>query len=286
MGRFDALTFGASMLPTLPANLLDFYFPNDPSIMGVAPRGESLDNLRKPWSIQEIHEAGEAAMMHLLRSGHRKSLTTLWAQLDDRGWLEEIEARHRQEFYERRLGAPLTDFHGAIANGDAAKACSIIDGDAQSADIGGALLLAAVEGSAALIDTLVSRGAAIHLADYRGRTPAHIAAAASNQSGLEALLRHGAHARAVDHHGATPLMLAVGAMSASCAELLLPVSDLNARDRAGDDAKSYPPAFDADPDDPGFENALCYARLLQSLEEASTLEAECGEPASVKPRSL
>jgi hypothetical protein len=81
-------------------------------------------------------------------------------------------------------------------------------------------------------------------------------------------------------------MLAVGAMSASCAELLLPVSDLNARDRAGDDAKSYAPAFHADPDDPGFENALRYARLLQSLEEASTLEAECGEPASAKPRSL
>jgi hypothetical protein len=69
-GPFDALTFGASMLLTIPANLLDFYFPNDPSITGVAPRGASLDNLRKPWSIQEIYEAGEAAMMRLLRSGH------------------------------------------------------------------------------------------------------------------------------------------------------------------------------------------------------------------------
>jgi hypothetical protein len=79
-------------------------------------------------------------------------------------------------------------------------------------------------------------------------------------------------------------MLAVGAMSASCAELLLPVSDLNARDRAGDDAKNYAPAFHADLDD--FENALRYARLVQSLQEASTLEAECGEPASAKPRPL
>jgi hypothetical protein len=118
------------------------------------------------------------------------------------------------------------------------------------------------------------------------RTPAHIAAAAGNQSGLEALPRHGASAHAVDHHGATPLMLAVGAMSASCAELLLPVSDLNARDRAGDDAKNYAPAFHADLDDFGFENALRYARLVQSLQEASTLEAECGEPASAKPRPL
>jgi hypothetical protein len=58
------------MLLTIPANLLDFYFSNDPSITGVAPRGASLDNLRKPWSIQEIYEAGEAAMMRLLRSGH------------------------------------------------------------------------------------------------------------------------------------------------------------------------------------------------------------------------
>jgi hypothetical protein len=82
--------------------------------------------------------------------------------LNDRSWPEEIEARHRQEFYERRLGAPLRDFHGAIASGDMAKACSIIDGDAQSADIGGALLLPAVEGSAALIDALASRRAPIH----------------------------------------------------------------------------------------------------------------------------
>jgi ankyrin repeat protein len=180
----------------------------------------------------------------------------------------------------------LTDLHGAIASRDASRACSIIDGDAQSADIGGALLLAAVEGSAALIDALVLHGAPIQFADKRGSTPAHIAAAAGNQSGLEALLRHGADAHAVGHLGATPLMLAVGAMSASCAELLLPVSDLNARDRAGDDTKNYAPAFHADPDDPGFENALRYARLLQSLEEASMLEAACSEAASAKPRSL
>jgi hypothetical protein len=92
------------MLPNIPANLLDFYFSNDPSTTSVAPRGASLDKLRKPWSIQEILEAGEAAMMRLRKIGHRKSLTTLWAQLDDRGWLEKIEARHRQEFYERRAG--------------------------------------------------------------------------------------------------------------------------------------------------------------------------------------
>ena len=79
-------------------------------------------------------------------------------------------------------------------------------------------------------------------------------------------------------------MLAVGATSASCAELLLPVSNLNARDRAGDDAKNYAPAFHDDPN--GFENALRYARLWQSLEEASRLEAECGEAAAAKPRSL
>ena len=274
------------MLPNIPANLLDFYFSNDPSTTSVAPRGALLDNLRKPWSIQEILEAGEAAMMRFWKIGHRKSLTTLWAQLDDRGWLEKIEARHRQEFYERRAGSPLTDLHGAIASRDASRACSIIDGAPQSADINGALLLAAVEGSAALIDALVLQGAPIQFADKRGSTPAHIAAAAGNQSGLEALLRHGADAHAVDHLGATPLMLAVGAMSASCAELLLPISDLNTRDLAGDDAKNYAPAFHADPDDPGFENALRYARLLQSLEEASTLEAECGEAASAKPRSL
>jgi len=92
--------------------------------------------------------------------------------------------------------------------------------------------------------------------------------------------------RAVDHRGATPLMLAVGAMSASCAELLLPISDINARDLDGADPKNCAPAFHADPDDPGFENALRYARLLRSLEEASNLEKACGEAASAKSRWL
>jgi hypothetical protein len=182
------------MLLTVASNLFDFYFPKDPSIMGVAPRGALLDNLSKPWSIQQILEEGEAAMMRF-HSGHRKSLKLLWAQLDDRAWSEKIHARHRQEFYERRMGAPLTDLLGAIASDDAGKACSIIDGDVQSADIGDALIVAAVEGSNALIDALVSHGAPIQTTDKRGRTPAHIAAASGNQSGLEALLRHGADAR-------------------------------------------------------------------------------------------
>ena len=180
----------------------------------------------------------------------------------------------------------MTDLHVVIASGDAGKICRINDGDIQTADIGGALILAAVEGSNALIDALLSHGAPIQTADKRGRTSAHIAAAAGNQSGLEALLRHGADARAVDHHGATPLMLAVGAMSASCAELMLPISYLNARDLDGADAKNDAPAFHAARDDPGFENALCYARLLRSLEEASMLEEACGEAASAKSRSL
>jgi hypothetical protein len=85
------------MLPTVASNLFDFYFPKDPSIMGVAPRDALLDNLSKPWSIQQILEEGEAAMMRL-HSGHRKSLKLLWAQLDDRAWPEKIHARHRQEF--------------------------------------------------------------------------------------------------------------------------------------------------------------------------------------------
>lgn len=93
------LTSGVHMFPTIAANLFDFYFPNDRSIAPVAPRGALLDTLSKPWSVQQIHEAGEAAMMRLLQNGHKKSLKLLWAQLDDRAWLEKIEARHRREFY-------------------------------------------------------------------------------------------------------------------------------------------------------------------------------------------
>ena len=274
------------MTSIVAADLFAFYFPDDLSSTSVVPRGDALDSLSKPWSIQEIFEAGEAAMMQLLQSGHRKSLKILWAQLDDRGRLEDIEARHRQEFYERRLGEPLGDLQSAIASGDASHACSVIDGDVKNAHIRDALLLAAVEGSAAMINALASRGGFVQSTDKHGRTPTHIAAAAGNVSGLQALLRHGANARAVDQNGATPFMLAVGAMSASCAELLLPISDLNARDRDGDDAKNYAPAFHADPDDPGFENALRYARFLQSLEEASALDSACGEAPSAKSRSL
>lgn len=87
------------MFPTIAANLFDFYFPNDRSIAPVAPMGALLDTLSKPWSVQQIHEAGEAAMMRLLQNGRKKSLKLLWAQLEDRAWLEKIEARHRREFY-------------------------------------------------------------------------------------------------------------------------------------------------------------------------------------------
>jgi hypothetical protein len=59
------------MFPTIAANLFDFYFPNERSIAAVAPRGELLDTLSKPWSVQQIHEAGEAAMMRLLQNGHK-----------------------------------------------------------------------------------------------------------------------------------------------------------------------------------------------------------------------
>jgi hypothetical protein len=55
--------------------------------------------------------------------------------------------------------------HVVIASGDPGKICRINDGDIQTADIGGALILAAVEGSNALIDALLSHGAPIQTAD-------------------------------------------------------------------------------------------------------------------------
>jgi hypothetical protein len=62
-------------------------------------------------------------------------------------------------------GSAFTDLHVVIASGDPGKICRINDGDIQTADIGGALILAAVEGSNALIDALLSHGAPIQTAD-------------------------------------------------------------------------------------------------------------------------
>lgn len=267
-------------------DIVQFFWPEEPSANGVAPRGASLDKLRKPWSIQDIHEAGEAALMRHSTNSHRKLLAPLWAQLDDREWLEKIKARHRQEFHERRLGAPLSNFHLAIASGNIEKIYSLDGGDIPDSDIRDALLLAAVEGNAALIDALASNGALAQSTNKQGMTPAHIAAAAGNRSGLGAILRYGADPNAVDLQGATPLMLAIGAMSTACAELLLPLSNPSARDLNGYEAKNYAPAFHADPDDPGFEDAMRFSQLLQSLDEASTLQAACADTASVKPRTL
>lgn len=225
-------------------------------------------------------------MMRLMESGHRKALKSLWAQLDDRAWLEKVASRHRQEFYERRLGSPLSNFHLSIANANEEAAASLIGSESWDFDKRDALLSASVQGSAALIDALASKGASVSSKDKQGMTAAHIAAAAGNRAGLESILRHGADPNATDHRGATPLMLAIGAMSTSCAELLLPLSATGARDQNGHDAKDYAPQFHADPDDPGFEEALRFSRLLQSLEEALALDEACSEAGSVKPRSL
>jgi hypothetical protein len=71
MGHFDAFTFGATMLsprfqPIFSNSTSQTIHPSRAS-----PWDESLDNLRKPWAIQEIHEAGQSAMMRLLQIGHR-----------------------------------------------------------------------------------------------------------------------------------------------------------------------------------------------------------------------
>ena len=274
------------MPDAIAPDILPFFLPNDPSCLGAAPRGAALDNLRRPLSLQELHEAGEAEMMRLFEQGHRKALKPLVEKLDDRRLLEQVEARHREEFYERRLGAPLSELHRAVVVGDAGQTAVVSSQESCKSIRDDALHLAAVEGSAALIDVLLSHGALISSVNRHGLTAAHIAAAAGNHGALEALLLRGADPSAKDRQGATPLMLAIGAMSTSCAELLLPMSAPNARDLDGREAKDYAPRFHADPDDPGFDDALRFARLLQSLEEASALGAVCNAAGSAKARAL
>lgn len=84
-----------------------------------------------------------------------------------------------------------------------------------------ALHLAAANGSAALADALVARGANINLANSRRQTPLHIAAWNNRPEMIRLLADKGARINMQDAEGNTPLMLAAQRNATDAAKTLL-----------------------------------------------------------------
>ncbi len=110
---------------------------------------------------------------------------------------------------------------------------------ANGADLGGgqaemALQLAARNGYASLIETLLSRTTRIDAKGDEGRTALHWAVSNGNMEVVRLLLFRGADPNAHDDSGATPLHLAVARDRRDLVELLVDRgSDVNATDAAG-----------------------------------------------------
>jgi ankyrin repeat protein len=100
-------------------------------------------------------------------------------------------------------------------------------------------LAIAVRGSvySAVLEALLPLGD-IHETDEDGRTLLHRAVSAGSAATVETLLAHGADPLRADGLGLTPLMAAAASCHKPCFRLLLPVSDVLARDANGDSALS------------------------------------------------
>lgn len=274
------------MAISLPTDLHDLYFPNDPLVRGAAPRAAQLDQMRSPLTLGQIHEAGDVAMMELFERGARKLLRPLANQLDDRAILNVVLQRHREEFYTRRNGAPLSELHLAILGGDADLAGSLLQSGAPETSTLPALHTAAFEGKAEMVDALTSAGAQVNARDAQGTTAAIIASSAGNAEALSALLRRGADPRIQDNEGKSALMLAIHGAALECIEMLLPVSEVGAADKNGRSAVDYVPFIHVDSDDPHFEEVARYLQLVESMREQREFEGVSKPGSVMEKRSL
>jgi hypothetical protein len=276
------------MPPNVPANLLEFFFPTDSEGVAVAPCGDTLDSMSRPLSKAELHEAAEIAIADrfALTREQRHIAKMLYAQLDSPE-LDEIAERHSREFHERRKGAkPSQERLGEQPQGELAPQLPSSNPGGESG-AARSLHAAAVDGLAADIASLAEAGCDLDSIDASGWTPAHSAAAANNFATLGELLLRGANPDARTPEGSTPLMLAVGAMAIRCVEILMPVSDRQARDHEGCSARHYAPNFHTDEDDPHYKDILRFVALMQSLSEDFLLAEEVSGSASRSPsRSL
>jgi len=274
------------MALSIPTDLHDLYFSHEALARGAAPRGAQLDAMSSPWTLRQIHEAGEVAMMELFDRGPSKLLKPLANQLDDRALLNAVLQRHREEFYTRRNFAPLSELQLAILSGDANLAVSLLQSGAPETLTLPALHTAAFEGSKEMVDALTSAGAQVNARDARGRTAAMIASEAGNAEALAALLSRGADPRIQDNEGKSALMLAIHGAALECVQMLLPVSQVGATDKNGRSAVDYVPFIHVDSDDPHFKEVARYLQLVESMREQRELEGVSKPGHVMEKRSL
>lgn len=93
---------------------------------------------------------------------------------------------------------------------------------------------AAKEGKLAVVEFLITHGAAINGASAKGETALHVAAQEGHKAMVELLLEKGADLNAKDGNSQTPLHLAAAKGFRTVAEVLLAKgADLNAKDKGG-----------------------------------------------------
>lgn len=274
------------MALSIPTDLHDLYFSHDALARRPARRGAQLDEMSSPWTLRQIHEAGEVAMMELFDRGPSKLLKPLANQLDDRALLNAVLQRHREEFYTRRTGAALSELQLAILSGDANLAVSLLQSGAPETPTLPALHTAAFEGSKEMVDALTSAGAQVNARDALGRTAAMIASEAGNAEALGALLSRGADPRIQDNKGKSALMLAIQCAALECIEMLLQVSEVGATDKNGHSAVDYVPFIHVDSDDPHFEEVARYLQLVESMREQREFEGVSKPGSVMEKRSL
>lgn len=99
-----------------------------------------------------------------------------------------------------------------------------------------ALMKAAFRGNLAAVNALLQRKASVDETDNEGETALLLATAGGHVSIVEALLGHNANPRAATRAGATPLIVAAFHGHSSLVNRLLPLSQVDAKDRSGETA--------------------------------------------------
>ena len=158
-----------------------------------------------------LHAAASAPVADAAMDGNRDAVTALLKQAAD------VNAAQ---------GDGMTALHWAAMKNDAELARMLLYAGANvkaTTRIGAytPLLLAAKNGSAAVVEPLLNAGADVDAATSNGTTPLMFAAASGNRAAVETLIARGADVNAKESvRGLTPLMFAAASNRAAVLELL------------------------------------------------------------------
>ena len=206
---------------------------------------DTLDakGLKASLALSLEHESADGEPGWLAKEKSR--LAKMLAETEQPEAILAIEADHRKLHFALAHGMEFEELgplHEWAIDGDveAILAAARCGADLDAIDGRASLMhLAAKDGNAQMIRALASAGARIDPLDGWGMTPLHCAAQLDNEQALAALLSHGADASLRCDAGMTPLMWAASSGSAECADLLSPVSDLDAVHRDGKRAADF-----------------------------------------------